>query len=158
MARRTILKRSVFTALAAIIVSRFSPSLNCRCRLTSADGSRRSSAWMGEFGEKVAAARLRADGCKILGRNFKARGGGEVDIVARDGSLLLFVEVKTRREGTPIRPYDAVDAAKRKLIERGANAWLARLGRRDMPWQFDVMEVYLADGERPRVNRIRDAF
>ena len=113
---------------------------------------------MGEFGEKVAAAWLRADGCRILGRNFRARGGGEVDIVARDGALLLFIEVKTRREGTPIRPYAAVDAAKRKLVERGANAWLSRLGRRNLPWRFDVMEIYLEDGKRPRVNRIRDAF
>ncbi|MBX3739576.1 MAG: YraN family protein [Akkermansiaceae bacterium] len=126
--------------------------------MTSADGTGRSKAWMGAFGEKVAAAWLRADGSKILARNFRARGGGEVDIVARDGNLLLFVEVKTRREGSPIRPYDAVDATKRKLIERGANAWLTRLGRRDLPWRFDVMEVHLADGERPRVNRIRDAF
>lgn len=113
---------------------------------------------MGAFGEKVAAAWLRANGCKVLGRNFKARGGGEVDIVARDGDLLLFIEVKARREGSPIRPYDAVNAAKRKLIEKGANAWLKKLGRRDMPWRFDVMEIYLTEGERPRVNRIRDAF
>ncbi|WAC18667.1 YraN family protein [Luteolibacter sp. SL250] len=126
--------------------------------MTSADGTRRSNAWMGAFGEKVAAAWLRAAGCRILAKNFSARGGGEVDIVARDGNLLLFIEVKTRREGTPIRPYDAVDATKRKLIERGANAWLSRLGRRDLPWRFDVMEVYLEDGGRPRVNRIRDAF
>ena len=49
------------------------------------------------------------------------------DIVARDGKLLLFVEVKTRREGAKIRPLDAVDASKRALIERGANAAAAIL-------------------------------
>jgi putative endonuclease len=113
---------------------------------------------MGRRGEKVAAAWLRAQGCKILARNFKAPRGGEVDIVAREGKVLLFVEVKTRREGTPIRPYDAVGKDKQRLIERGANAWLKRLRTRAIPWRFDVIEVYLADGSKPRVNRVRDAF
>ena len=94
----------------------------------------------------------------MLARNFKGPRRGEVDIVARDGKLLLFVEVKTRRKGTRIRPLDAVDKAKQALIERGANAWLKRLGTRDLPWRFDVIEVYVEDGEKPRVNHVRDAF
>ncbi len=81
-----------------------------------------------------------------------------MDIIAREGKVLLFIEVKTRREGSMVRPFDAVDKGKQRLIERGANAWLKKLGRRDMPWRFDVIEVYLTDGRRPRVNRIRDAF
>ncbi|MCB1131703.1 MAG: YraN family protein, partial [Verrucomicrobiae bacterium] len=89
---------------------------------------------------------------------FRGRRKGEVDTVARDGTLLLFVEVKTRREGAKIRPFDAVDKTKRELIERGANDWLRRLRRRDLPWRFDVIEIYLEDGEKPRVNHIRDAF
>ncbi len=94
----------------------------------------------------------------MLARNFKGPRRGEVDIVARDGKLLLFVEVKTRRKGTRIRPLDAVDKAKQALIERGANAWLKRLGTRNLPWRFDVIEVYVEDGEKPRVNHVRDAF
>ena len=81
-----------------------------------------------------------------------------MDIIARDGKLLLFVEVKTRRQGTPIRPLDAVDKTKQALIERGANAWLKRLRTRDLPWRFDVIEVYVKQGEKPRINRVRDAF
>jgi putative endonuclease len=81
-----------------------------------------------------------------------------VDIVARSGKLLLFVEVKTRREGSKIRPLDAVNREKQALIERGANAWLKRLGTRDLPWRFDVIEVYVQEGSRPRVNHIKDAF
>jgi Holliday junction resolvase-like predicted endonuclease len=68
------------------------------------------------------------------------------------------VEVKTRREGARIRPLDAVDKTKQGLIERGANAWLKRLGTRDLPWRFDVIEVYVEDGMKPRVNHVRDAF
>jgi putative endonuclease len=118
----------------------------------------RDRAWIGRHGEKTAAHFLRANGCKILARNFKGPRGGEVDIVARDGKLLLFVEVKTRRGDARIRPLDAVDKPKQQLIERGANAWLKRLGTRKLPWRFDVVEVWLDDGERPRVNHVRDAF
>lgn len=81
-----------------------------------------------------------------------------MDIVARDGKLLLFVEVKTRRESAKIRPLDAVDKSKQALIERGANAWLKRLGTRNVPWRFDVIEIHVEDGVKPRVNQVRDAF
>jgi putative endonuclease len=114
--------------------------------------------WIGNYGETVATAWLRANRSKVLARNFKGPRRGEVDIVAREGKVLLFVEVKTRREGTAIRPLDAVNREKQKLIERGANEWLRRLGTRALPWRFDVIEVYVADGEKPRVVRIRDAF
>lgn len=78
--------------------------------------------------------------------------------MARQGRQLLFVEVKTRRDGARIRGLDAVDADKRRLIERGANQWLKRLRRRDLPWRFDVIEVFIADGRKPRVHHIKDAF
>lgn len=126
--------------------------------MTAPDGSRRDRAWLGTYGERVAADWLRSHGCKVLARNFKGPRKGEVDIVARDHKLLLFVEVKTRRQDTRIRPLDAVDKPKQALIERGANAWLRRLGTRDLPWRFDVIEVYVEDGAKPRVNHVRDAF
>jgi putative endonuclease len=113
---------------------------------------------LGAYGERVAVDWLRSQGCKVLARNFKGPRRGEVDIIARDGKLLLFVEVKTRRHDTRIRPLDSVDKTKQRLIERGANAWLRRLGTRDLPWRFDVIEVYLEDGQKPRVNYVRDAF
>ena len=106
----------------------------------------------------MAADWLRSQGCKVLARNFKGPRRGEVDIVARQGKLLLFIEVKTRRADTRIRPLDAVDKTKQELIERGANAWLKRLGTRDLPWRFDVIEIYVEEGKRPRVNHVRDAF
>jgi len=94
----------------------------------------------------------------VLYRNFRAPHGGEVDLVAREDGLLVFAEVKTRRAGGRGRPLDAVDRDKQRLIERGANAWLKLLGTRQVPWRFDVIEVVVEDGERPRVNRVRDAF
>jgi putative endonuclease len=81
-----------------------------------------------------------------------------VDIVARDQKLLLFVEVKTRRMGSKIRGLDSVGKDKQALIERGANSWLKRLGTRDLPWRFDVIEVSIKDGEKPQINHVKDAF
>ncbi len=130
--------------------------------MTAPDGQARDRQWLGRYGERVAAAWLRAHRCSILATNFRnnrrGRHTGEVDIVARDQRLLLFVEVKTRHEGAKVRPLDAVDKDKRRLIERGANDWLRQLGTRQLPWRFDVIEVYVQDGKPPRVNRVRDAF
>jgi putative endonuclease len=158
MARKHILKHFGYTALVAIIVGRFSRLLNSPCRLTTADGAFKDRIWLGNYGERVACSWLRSQGCRILARNYRARGRGEVDIVARDGRLLLFIEVKTRREGAKIRGLDAVGKDKQRLIERGANSWLKRLGTREIPWRFDVIEIYVEDGKKPRVLRIRDAF
>lgn len=157
-----IWRRFGFTALAATIVARFSRSLNSPCRLTAPDGTARDSQWLGRYGEDVAAAWLRANRCRVLARNFRSqrrgRHTGEVDIVATEDRVLLFVEVKTRQEDTKVRPLFAVDKAKQKLIERGANDWLRRLGTRAVRWRFDVIEVYVRDGHPPRVVRVRNAF
>ena len=144
--------------MVAFLIRRFSRALNAPVRLTDAKGEPRGNAWLGEYGEQVAASFLRSKGCRILARNFRAPRGGEVDLVAADGRLLLFVEVKTRKFDSMIRPLDAVDRTKQALIERGANAWLRKLGTREIPWRFDVIEIYVENGKKPRVNHVRDAF
>ncbi|MEM9236671.1 MAG: YraN family protein [Verrucomicrobiota bacterium] len=126
--------------------------------MTTADGSRVGSAELGEMGERIARLWLMARGVKVLFRNFRAPHGGEVDIVAREGKQLLFTEVKTRTSTDYGRPYEAVDRKKQKLIRRGANEWLRLLGTRDIPWRYDVIEVILIDGEKPKVNRVEDLF
>lgn len=153
-----VVKRFGLTALTAWLVGRFSRSLHSPVRLFAADGTARDRNWIGAQGEKMAADWLRAQGCKILARNFRGPRRGEVDVIARDGKLLLFVEVKTRRKGAKIRGLDAVGKDKQALIERGANAWLKRLGTRELPWRFDVIEVTVEDGEIPRIHHVKDAF
>ena len=81
-----------------------------------------------------------------------------MDIVAREGRQLLFIEVKTRRKDAKIRGLSAVNRKKRTLITRGANEWLRRLGSRSLPWRFDVIEVEVAEGEKPKVTRIENVF
>jgi putative endonuclease len=158
MAQNNILKHFGFTALVATIVGRFSRSLNCPCQLIGPDGVARDRIWLGTYGENVATDWLRARGYRILARNFRGPKRGEVDIVARDGRLLLFIEVKTRQVDSRIRGLDAVNRKKQELIERGANEWLKKLRTRNLPWCFDVIEVYTEEGSIPRVNHVKDAF
>lgn len=113
---------------------------------------------MGDYGEKVAVDWLRANNCKVLARNFKGRKGGEVDIVARDKDRILFTEVKTRRKDSVMRGLAAVNRKKQALIQRGAYEWLRRLGTREVPWRFDVIEVEVSEGEIPNVTRIENVF
>jgi putative endonuclease len=144
--------------LVAFIVARFSPYLNSPCRLTDRNGNAWNNQKIGSFGETVACHWLRAHGGKILYQNYRAPDGGEVDIVARSGNLLRFIEVKTRRAGGIGRPLDSVDNAKLSLIERGANSWLKRLKRRDIPWRFDVIEIRLQEGSRPEVHLVENVL
>ncbi len=130
-----------------------------RMSLRTRSGERLGHLAIGRLGEKLAAARLRREGCKLLLRNFRSPRGGEVDLVLRDGGTLVFVEVKTRTSTRYGRPIEAVDARKRRLIERGARAWLRQLpSDLAVPVRFDVVEVMLADGGTPEINWVRNVF
>lgn len=154
----SILKHFGFTALVSIIVARFGRFHNLPYRSRDEYDRRRSRKAVGDYGEQAAASWLRQQGYKILEQNFKGPKGGEVDIIARKGKLLHFIEVKTRYFTTKIRPFDAVTREKQALIQRGADHWLKRLGTRELPWRFDVIEVLVKDGEKPSINHIKDGF
>lgn len=113
---------------------------------------------LGARGEKLAARHLRRRGFKILYRNFRGRQGGEIDLVCRDRDTLVFVEVKTRTREDFGRPLDAVGPQKQRRISLGALAWLRLLGNPDILFRFDIVEVTIAEGARPRIDLIRDAF
>ena len=149
-------KHSENMGLVAIIVGRFSRYLNSPYHSVSGPSGARK--WTGDYGEKVAVDWLRARSVKILASNFKGRKGGEVDVIAKEGRQLLFIEVKTRRKDAKVRGLAAVNRKKQQLIQRGANEWLRRLGTRDVPWRFDVIEVEVSEGEKPLVKQIENVF
>ena len=138
-------------------IAELSSRLRSRFSISPASSERPHLA-LGERGEKLACKYLRQRGCKILYRNYRARRGGEVDIVCRDGDTLAFVEVKTRSNDDYRRPLDAVNAAKRKLIIRGALAWLQLLDNPDILFRFDVVEIVIAPGKQPRFELVQNAF
>ncbi len=113
---------------------------------------------LGQLGERLAERHLKASRHKILYRNFRAPHGGELDLVCRDKrhDELVFVEVKTRTSEDYGRPLDAVDQKKRKLILRGAMAWLQMLDLPDITFRFDVVEVLME--EPPQITHIENAF
>lgn len=113
----------------------------------------------GQWGEHEAARHLRRTGYKVLYRNFRARGGGEVDLVCRDkaASQLVFVEVKTRRRDDLYAAAAAVTPEKRQLIIRGALAWLHLLNNPDIVFRFDIVEV-IGDRQSFRCHTITNAF
>lgn len=88
-----------------------------------ADRARRDAArrW-GRWSEWLAEALLRAKGFRILARRHRVRGG-EIDLIARRGDLVLFVEVKARP--TLLEAAEAVTSAKRRFMGRAARQWLA---------------------------------
>lgn len=158
MGQSSILKPSINMALLRYIVDRLHPLLNSPYRLRDKQGEKIGHIKIGEVGEKMARLRLYANGRKILYTNFRGPNGGEVDIIARDGNTLSFVEVKTRRKRSTSRPLDAVNFKKQQLIRRGARAWLKLLKDEDILWRFDVVEVELTEGENPEITVIEGAF
>ena len=113
--------------------------------------------YRGEYAELVAASFLRARGLRILRRRFRYGRRGELDIVARSGEHLVVCEVKSTVAPEFGAPARAINHAKRRLLRHGARNWLMLLGRR-VPVRFDVVEVYLAAGKRPRIEWRRDIF
>ncbi len=114
----------------------------------------------GAWGERTAETYLRRHGFRILYRNFRAPGGGEVDLVCRDkpANTLVFVEVKTRATEERGRPAEAVDYEKQRLVARGAMAWLRLLNYPDIRFRFDIVEVLATDRKHAEITLIRNAF
>lgn len=112
----------------------------------------------GERGEDAAARFLRRRGYKILTRRFHGRHG-EIDLVARDGAVLAFVEVKTRGSDRFGAAADAVTREKQMHLASCAKEYLRLLGNPRIPVRFDVVEVYMDEtGTVGEVRLIQGAF
>ena len=118
-----------------------------------------STAYIGAYGELVAASFLRAQGVKVLRRNWRWGKRGELDLVCRHGDTLVAVEVKSatgHRSGAPMR---MVNATKRRLLRVGLLNWLRLLRpQEEIKTRFDVIEVYLAPNSRPEVHWHQKVF
>ena len=113
---------------------------------------------IGDFGEKMACECLEKQGITVLKRNFHARCG-EIDIIAKDGETIVFVEVKTRLSKSYGVPAEFVDYRKQEKIIQTA---LFYLGNDDTDMRFDVIEVmYKPSGDAltvTEINHIKSAF
>jgi putative endonuclease len=112
---------------------------------------------LGRSGEEAAVAYLKKKKFKVVCRGFRFHKG-EIDIIARDGDTLVFIEVKTRRSPDFGPPEEAVTSMKQTQVRRLAEAYLAVNGLADIPCRFDVLSL-VRDGEVGfRVRHIKDAF
>jgi|SRR4051812_19276774 putative endonuclease len=110
---------------------------------------------VGGFGERVACRYLLSQGLVLLDRNWRTRAG-ELDVVARDGAEVVFVEVKTRRGTRYGHPVEALVPVKIRRVRTLARMWLAANGVRAERVRFDVVGVLL--GPSVGVQHVRGAF
>ena len=111
----------------------------------------------GLAGERAAEGALSAAGLAVIARRFRCRRG-EIDLVAWDGSVLVFVEVKTRAGVAHGTPAESVDARKRARMAGAAAVWLSRCPAPPPPCRFDVVEVRDAPRGGLATHHVRDAF
>lgn len=113
---------------------------------------------VGRFGEQVAVDRLVADGLTVIERNWRC-SDGELDIVAREGGTLVFVEVKTRSSTAYGDPAEAVVPTKAARLRRLGVRWLVE--HPDPYWpevRFDVVAVVRRSPDGLQVRHVRGAF
>lgn len=113
----------------------------------------------GVWGEAEVANYLRRRGYTLLAHSFRCRFG-EIDLIARKGGVLCFVEVKTRSNLTCGLPREYVTAAKQERLRKTA-AYYLMVKELDCPARFDVAEVYTDDAHDPKathIEYIEDAF
>jgi putative endonuclease len=120
-------------------------------RSSRADGAPTSA---GARAEELAARFLARHGLDVVARNFRTRYG-EIDLIARDGATLVFVEVRLRTSRRFGGAVASITAAKRERLRLAASLYLAQLGR-EPPCRFDAL--LLDDVANDRIQWQRDVF
>jgi putative endonuclease len=111
---------------------------------------------LGKRGEDLACRELERRGYAIVARRYRRRGG-EIDIIARDGETVVFVEVKARENHAFGDASEAVTPFKRRRIAEIARDYLWRHHRAACPCRFDVVSIHFDTG-RPVVELFQNAF
>lgn len=108
-------------------------------------------------GEDKATSFLRANGYRILERNYRSKFG-EIDIIAKDKDCICFIEVKTRSSSNFGLPQDSVIKRKIRHISRAALDYLKRNNLLDLPARFDVVSILDNQADKDNIGIIKDAF
>ena len=115
--------------------------------------TRRSA--LGKRGEQIAADYLRQHGYELAAANWRCRTG-EFDLIARHQQTLVFVEVRTRREGIDAA-FESISPRKRQILERTAYLYLDEHDP-DTDWRIDVIAVTLSPKDEPTIEHLEDAL
>lgn len=113
----------------------------------------------GNLGEEAVCRYLAGQGWEILARNFRI-SGGEIDIIARKGEDIAFVEVKTRMPGAMESGFDAVGKAKQRRIIRAGYRFCEKydIGETDYYFRYDIAEVICLNGRILNIDYLENAF
>ncbi|HQP10182.1 MAG TPA: YraN family protein [Candidatus Omnitrophota bacterium] len=112
---------------------------------------------LGQAGEQEAVTFLERQGYRILERNFR-NPLGEIDIIAKEGDTICFIEVKTRSSQAFGSPFESVTPAKQRKIIHVALSYLKSKGREESKARFDVIAVCLEQEGPGRIEMIKNAF
>lgn len=112
---------------------------------------------IGTQGEKLAVQYLTQNNFSIITTNYRIGRIGEIDIIARDGEYICFIEVKTRKTAVYGLPREAVTLHKQKKIRQIASIYLANTGNSNKSVRFDVVEI-IWDGNKTTIDLIKNAF
>lgn len=111
----------------------------------------------GSEGEEIACEFISKLGYKIVERNYQF-GHGEIDIIAKDGEILVFIEVKYRKNLEYGPPELAITKGKQNLVKRTASAYLWEKEIKDELSRIDVIAILKLPGQKPQINHIINAF
>ncbi len=109
---------------------------------------------LGKDSEEMAVQYLNEKGYRILAVNFQNRIA-EIDIIAQQGDIMCFIEVKARRSMKYGLPREAITPSKIRKIIKGAQSYINYKGIRNTQFRFDVIEIFLQDNS---INHIENAF
>lgn len=115
---------------------------------------------LGDWGEDAVGRYLEKQGYRILDRKYRCRWG-EIDLVARDGSDLVFIEVRTRRSKLFGTPQESMTEAKVGRLVAACEDYLEKhvdeKSRSETVWRIDLVSVHPARGRAPRIEHLRHA-
>jgi putative endonuclease len=110
----------------------------------------------GNYGEDIACEYLKTQGYKILERNYRIRGG-EIDIVAKEGEYLVFVEVKARLSHAYGLPSESITPWKIKYLLKTALFFVQKIKWGDRPYRLDFMSIdFVEDRNNPKIELIKN--
>ncbi|MDR0595564.1 MAG: YraN family protein [Puniceicoccales bacterium] len=95
---------------------------------------------VGERGEVLACNFIKRRGYSIVTRNWRF-GHGEIDIIAKDGGVIVFVEVRLRSKGAFVCGYESISRNKKAVLRRACLAYLKKYAKREPSYRFDVVDI-----------------
>ncbi len=111
---------------------------------------------LGRLGEALALKKIKTLGYECIAKNYRC-SLGEVDLIARDGDTIVFIEIKTRKGRSLGYAKEAINERKKRQLSKVALAYLKNYGLSGTKSRFDVLAVHLGEG-RPEIELVKNAF